>query len=201
MESNDGPAPTPAACPGYEPRGGLVLGHYCRHCRGSEAEHAAGGPAPTPAPHEFDRGVSGTCVHVSADNLYCWKPADHPVHGVPGQDAPPCHSGQTDAVDTARMRESFAGACAPDRDHVYALCNALDQAREDIADLSMLLERLDKPVINTYRWEDVKRYVEMEKRVKKLEAKLDAVGAALLDQHFDSYASLWRSVKQALTDE
>jgi len=79
-------------------------------------------------------------------------------------------------IDTAEVRRLFrmkgltqSGLLAEQ------LCDEIDRLREDNEDLSLLINALDKPVIKTYRWEDVKKFLDAEKRAKVAEARLAAV--------------------------
>jgi DNA repair exonuclease SbcCD ATPase subunit len=62
-----------------------------------------------------------------------------------------------------------------DNSITIAAADEIDRLREENADLAMILERLGKPGVNAYRWEDVKRFTDAEAENADLRARLAEV--------------------------
>jgi hypothetical protein len=79
-------------------------------------------------------------------------------------------------LDTANLRDKWSQWEDAVLDHQSLRCDFLDaldeidRLREENADLAVIIERLGKPVVNTYRWEDVKRFTAAEAERDRLAA-------------------------------
>jgi seryl-tRNA synthetase len=57
-----------------------------------------------------------------------------------------------------------------DNSITVAAADEIERLRESNADLAVIIERLGKPVVNVYRWEDVKRFTDAEAERDRLAA-------------------------------